>query len=240
MTVNGIVASALAQGAGGGGGGGSFFGGGMDWLLPGLGFAGGALDSLFGGDDRRLQMELLGKGTGTLDYALGRIPGFRDDVLQDIDAANMMLDDIEPSVLEGIDEAGRIRIAQQIMRDQQEADMEDQRLAAAGLDATTVAPGVARGRQYGQSQTTANVAAEFQGLRANALMQARGMAAEGRFRRAGAQERFADRSLGLMRDKAQMYFGTQTAPEGPGFGAIGASIGEGILTSQLLRYLRSQ
>ena len=219
---------------------GGFFEETPDWFLPGLGAVGGVLDGLLGGKGNRLAMDLLGKGLGTVDYGLEQIPGMRDRTLGEIDAANIILDGIEPAVLEGIDESGRIRIAQQIRQSQQDREAQQQRMATAGLDSTTVAPAMDRSFDYGRAQQVANVSAQYAGMRSGAIAQARGMAAQGRMARAGATERYHDRSLGLLSQKANMYYGTQVAPDDGAFGSIAASIGDGIHTNALLDYLRNK
>ncbi len=213
----------------------------MGWLAAAAPFvkAGTSLlGGLLGGGGSGEQRRLLGEATGGLDWWARQTGQVKGDALNDVDAANMILAGIEPAVLQGFDESSRVRLAQQMLRDRQEADMMDQRLASAGLDSTTVAPGVQRGRSFQQAQNTANIAAQYAMGRGQAIASARGMQAQGMMNRANIHGQYLDRQLGLQQQKSNILAGTQIVDNtAANIGALGASISDSILNSELLGML---
>ena len=130
------------------------------WLT--LGSIGSSLlGGLFGGGSSSEQREFIGEGFGTYDAAMESLNRSQGLTRESLEEANMVLASVEPAVLAGMDEQLRVRVAQQVMTDRQNYEAQQQRLASAGLDSTTVAPGMQRGQAWGQSQQTANTAAAF-------------------------------------------------------------------------------
>lgn len=214
----------------------------MGWGIAGLvgtSIIGGILGEHNQRKAARQQWELLGKATGTLDDAYGRLGEDEENILSEVDAANLVLASIEPAVLAGMDEQLRIRVAQQVRSDQQAAQAQQQRLAQGGLDATTVAPALQRGQQYAQSDQTSNIAANFAGQRAGLLAGARTQHAQGLMGRASVMDAFSQRRMGLSEQKAGMYFNTQIQPSNTGaqIGALGGSISNALFTNELLGLL---
>lgn len=202
-------------------------------LLGGLFGSSGAKKAL------RQQMALLAQGQGQLSTALDEIPGMQEDYLNEVDQANLLLAGIEPAVLQGFDEAQRVRIAQQMRQSQGEREMQQQRLATAGLDTTTVAPSMSRGQAMGQSQQAAGIAAQFAAARGSAQASARQARAQGQMARAQGMQFYDQMQVGLRQNKAQQYYGTQVAPDTTGrdIGSIGANIADSLLNYSLQQQL---
>jgi len=216
-----------------------------------IGFLGaaaiGAGTSLIGGlfgrsaakKQRRQQMRLLAQAQGQLSTAIDEIPGMRDRYLSEVDEANMLLAGVEPALLQGFDEAQRVRIAQQMRQSQAERQMQQQRLATAGLDTTTVAPSMSRGQAMGQSQQAAGIAGQFAAARGQAQASARQARAQGQMARAQGLQFYDQMQANLRGQKSQQYYGTQVAPDTTGrdIGSIGAGIADSVLNYALMSQL---
>lgn len=208
----------------------------------GTSLLGGLFGSSAAKKARRQQMALLAQAQGQLSTALDEIPGMQEDYLNEVDQANLLLAGIEPAVLQGFDEAQRVRIAQQMRQSQGEREMQQQRLATAGLDTTTVAPSMSRGQAMGQSQQAAGIAAQFAAARGSAQASARQARAQGQMARAQGLQFYDQMQVGLRQGKSQQYYGTQVAPDttGADIGAMGAGISEMLLNYSLQQQLGGQ
>lgn len=209
------------------------------WITMGLGAVSG-LGGLFGGGSNSEQRGYIGKGLGTYDSGLGALQRGQERTLEALEEANMVLAGIEPAVLAGMDEQLRVRVAQQVMTDRQNFEAQQQRLASAGLDSTTVAPSMQRGQAFGQSQQTANTAAAFAGQRASAIAGARTNYAQGLARNADVQMQFAGMRNNLIQNKANAYMGIQVEPrnDAAAIGALGGNITNAMYTQFMLESLR--
>ncbi len=205
----------------------------------GTSLLGGLFGSSAAKKARRQQMALLAQAQGQLSTALDEIPGMQEDYLNEVDQANLLLAGIEPAVLQGFDEAQRVRIAQQMRQSQGEREMQQQRLATAGLDTTTVAPSMSRGQAMGQSQQAAGIAAQFAAARGSAQASARQARAQGQMARAQGMQFYDQMQVGLRQGKSQQYYGTQIAPDttGQDIGSIGAGIADSLLNYSLQQQL---
>lgn len=205
----------------------------------GTSLLGGLFGSSAAKKARKQQMALLAQAQGQLSTAIDEIPGMRDRYLSEVDQANMLLAGVEPAILQGFDEAQRVRIAQQMRQSQAERQMQQQRLATAGLDTTTVAPNVSRGQAMGQSQQAAQIASQFAAARGSAQAQARQARAQGQMMRAQGLQFYDQMQANLRGQKSQQYYGTQVAPDttGADIGAIGAGISEMLLNYSLQQQL---
>lgn len=205
----------------------------------GTSLLGGLFGSSAAKKARKQQMALLAQAQGQLSTAIDEIPGMRDRYLSEVDEANMLLAGVEPALLQGFDEAQRVRIAQQMRQSQAERQMQQQRLATAGLDTTTVAPSMSRGQAMGQSQQAAGIAAQFAAARGQAQASARQARAQGQMARAQGLQFYDQMQANLRGQKSQQYYGTQVAPDttGADIGAIGAGISEMLLNYSLQQQL---
>ena len=208
----------------------------------GTSLLGGLFGSSAAKKARRQQMALLAQAQGQLSTALDEIPGMQEDYLNEVDQANLLLAGIEPAVLQGFDEAQRVRIAQQMRQSQGEREMQQQRLATAGLDTTTVAPSMSRGQAMGQSQQAAGIASQFAAARGSAQASARQARAQGQMARAQGLQYYDQMEIGLRQNKAQQYYGTQIAPDNTGqaIGQIGAGIADTMLNYALAQNLGAE
>lgn len=200
-------------------------------LLSGLVGAGTALvGSLVGGSDgrdaRRLQESYINGGRALYGDARDVIREQGDLALSDAEAAELILAGIEPAVLEGLDEQLRIRVAQRVLQNEQEAERTNARLAAAGLDATTVAPQVQRTQARAQGDSIGSLAASFAGQRAGAVANARAAHAQGLYQTAGLRTNLAAQEANLFAQEAGMLAGVQVQPANTGaaIGQIGSMI----------------
>lgn len=209
------------------------------WLTAGA-IGSSLLGGLFGGGSNAEQRKYIGQGLGTYDAALESLFANQGQTLEALEAANSVLASVEPAVLAGMDEQLRVRVAQQVMTDRQNFEAQQQRLASAGLDSTTVAPGMQRGQAWGQSQQTANTAAAFAGQRASALAGARTNYAQGLAQNAQVLQNFAQMRNNTIQNKANAYLGIQVQPrdDAGAIGALGGSITNALYTQYLLEGLR--
>ena len=208
-------------------------------MSAGSSLLGGLFGSSAAKKQRRQQMRLLKQAQGQLDLGLQAIPGMQEDYLNEVDQANLMLAGIEPAVLQGFDESQRVRIAQQMRQSEGEREMQQQRLATAGLDTTTVAPSMQRGMALGQAQQAAGIGAQYASARGSAQSAARAAQAQGQMARAQGLQYYDQMEIGLRQNKAQQYYGTQVAPDTTGrdIGSIGAGIADSFLNYALMSQL---
>lgn len=208
-------------------------------LSAGSSLLGGLFGSSAAKKARRQQMALLAQAQGQLNLGLEAIPGMQNDYLNEVDQANLLLAGIEPAVLQGFDESQRVRIAQQMRQSQGEREMQQQRLATAGMDTTTVAPSMQRGMALGQAQQAAGIGAQYASARGSAQSAARAAQAQGQMARAQGLQYYDQMEIGLRQNKAQQYFGTQVAPDTTGrdIGSIGAGIADSFLNYALMSQL---
>jgi hypothetical protein len=208
-------------------------------MSAGGSFLGGLFGSSAAKKARRQQMRLLAQAQGQLDLGLEALPGMQEDYLSEVDEANLLLAGIEPAVLQGFDESQRVRIAQQMRQSQSEREMQQQRLATAGMDTTTVAPSMQRGMALGQAQQAAGIGAQYASARGSAQSAARAAQAQGQMARAQGLQYYDQMEIGLRQNKAQQYYGTQVAPDTTGrdIGSIGAGIADSFLNYALMSQL---
>ena len=155
--------------------------------------------------------------------------------LSDIDAANLMLADLEDDQLSVLDERTRILFTQAMLQQEADFQAEQQRLAVAGLDSSTVSSGIAQGRRFGQAQQLGQLTASMAGVRAGALSSARNAAANGLFQRANALTGFGMARANSFAAQGNLYANTQVQGSGIGaaIGQIGGSIGNAIYQSEI-------
>lgn len=194
--------------------------------------AGSALaGGLFGGAGEREaeRMNLQTRTDGLADFqgGFGALDDAEFGALEDIDYANEILAGVESDVLNQLDEPMRIRIANQVRQNQAQQEAQEQRAAAAGLDATTVGAGLQRSQAYGQAQQIGQLSAAFGGQRASAISSARGNLAQGFMNRAATQQSFGAQRANLFAQQANFRSGFQfQAPNtGAAIGQIGGAIG---------------
>ena len=205
----------------------------MVWGLA-LGAASSIAGGLLGGADareaQRLNQQNFENGLNDFSGAFGAINDAETGALQDIDFANEILASVEPAVLAGMDEQLRIRVAQQVRQNQEQMAMQQQRAAAAGLDASTVGAGLQRSQAFGQAQQLGALSAGFAGQRAGALASARGSLAQGFMNRAGTVANFGAQRANVFGQRANYRAGFQfEAPNtGAAIGQIGGMIGNAI------------
>lgn len=196
-------------------------------FLAGLGVASSIAGGIIGGKDardaERKNTALMREGQGLFGDARGALDDAEFGALADIDAANEILAGIEPDILEGLDDQLRVRVAQQMMRQQQAQAQMQQRAASMGLDSTTVGAGLQRSQAYGQAQDMGQLAAGFASQRANAMMQARTAHAQGLMNRASTVGQFGAQRAGMFAQEAGFLSGYQF--QAPNTGAALGSIG---------------
>ena len=208
-------------------------------MSAGSSLLGGLFGSSAAKKQRKQQMALLAKAQGQLDLGLQALPGMQEDYLGEVDQANLLLAGIEPAVLQGFDESQRVRIAQQMRQSQGDREMQQQRLATAGMDTTTVAPSMQRGMAMGQAQQAAGIGAQYASARGSAQSAARAAQAQGQMARAQGLQYYDQMEIGLRQNKASQYYGTQIAPDTTGrdIGSIGAGIADSFLNYALMSQL---
>lgn len=142
------------------------------------------------------------------------------------DEAQEILAGIAPEVLEGMDEAMRLRVASQVRREQQEAAQLQSQLLRAGLDSTTVGEGVQRSQRFGQAQSMGAIAQQFAGARAGVQMQARQLEAAGLRGRSDLISRYAAQRAAIRQNMAGFESSIQFQPAYDGtYEAIGNTLG---------------
>jgi len=134
------------------------------------------------------------------------------EALAELDAADEILAQIEPDLLESLDEQSRIRIAARIRQEQEQNEMMNSRLMAQGLDSSTVSGTVTRGQNFGQAQSMSELSAGFAGRRTQVQLQARQLQASAVQRRAGVIQNFAAQRSGLQQNFAGFESGIQFQP----------------------------
>lgn len=196
--------------------------------------------SLIGGsrqrrDNRRAEREqrrFIGRAVGAVREGRDLIGETRDLALSEIDAANFILADIEPALLEGIDDQLRVRVAQQVRQQAEEDARLNRNLAVSGLDASTIAGGVQRRQQFAQADAVGALGANFAGLRAQAIADSRRGVAGGLLNRANTIGQFGLAQADTFRQQASILGNVQIqAPN------TGQQIGQfgGLLASTLLQ-----
>lgn len=186
-------------------------------------------------ENRRLQQEARGLYGESRDE-LTRTEGL---ALSDIDAANLLLEGLDEEMLAGLDESQRIAISQSLLDQEGDRQAQEQRLAAAGLDSSTVGAGLQRSQRYGQAQQIGQIGASFAGQRSNALFSARNAQAGGLFNRAQALTGFGMARAASFQDEAGLVANTRIEGSGIGqaIGQIGGSISNALYNNELGKLL---
>ena len=189
--------------------------------------AGGIIGGRDAREAERQQREFLRQAREQLGFARGEVDEAEGLAIQDIDEANVILADVEPAILEGLDEQLRIRVAQQVLRQEQERARTQRQLASAGLDATTVMPQVQRQQNLGQADAVGALTAQFAGMRSQAIAGARQAQAQGLMNRAATRGQYAGMQANLYGQESALLGSVQYQPANTGamIGQIGGAIG---------------
>lgn len=195
-----------------------------------IGGAVAGLGALFGDDGRNAEREnrlAFDNGQDRFDDAIAEFDRAEDLSLSDLDAADLILAGIEPAILEGLDETARIRVAQRIQFNEQENARTNSRLAASGLDSTTVGAQVQRTQARGQADATGSLAANFALARGQVIGQARNAQAANLSQRVGVRSNFASQRAGIISQQAQAFHNREFVAPNTG-AAIGNIAGSAV------------